>query len=43
MCHPTPEVAEVAVTVRHGQRTRALAARLEFRRGLWFCTALEIG
>ncbi len=43
VCHPAPHVAEVAVTVRHGQRMRALAARLEFRRGLWCCTALEVG
>jgi hypothetical protein len=43
VCHPSPGVAEVAVTVRHGQRTRALAARLEFRRDLWCCTALELG
>jgi len=43
VCHPVAEVAEVAVTVRHGRRVRALAARLEFRRGVWCCTALEVG
>jgi hypothetical protein len=41
--HPVEGVAEVAVHVRHGQRSRALAARLELRRGLWCCTALELG
>lgn len=41
--HPTYGVAEIAVHVGHGHRSRAMAARLEFRRGVWCCTALEIG
>lgn len=38
-----PGVAEVSARVSHGERSRALAARLENRRGRWICTALEIG
>ncbi len=41
--HPTPESAEVSVHVRHGQRSRAIAARLELTRGRWQCTALQLG
>lgn len=41
--HPTPESAEVAVHVRHGQRSRAIAARLELIQGRWQCTALQLG
>jgi hypothetical protein len=40
---PTPEVAEVAAHVRHGDRSRAVALRLEVHRGRWVCTALELG
>lgn len=40
---PTPECAEVSVHVRHGQRSRALAARLELDEGRWRCTALQLG
>lgn len=40
---PTPETAEVSVHVRHGARSRALAARLELHRGRWQCTALQLG
>lgn len=43
VCRPTAEVAEVSVHVRHGQRSRALAARLELVEGRWQCTALELG
>jgi len=43
VCHPTPESAEVSVHVRHGCRSRALAARLELRQGHWQCTALQLG
>jgi hypothetical protein len=43
VCHPTPGSAEVSVHVRHGQRSRAIAARLERRGGRWQCTALELG
>jgi hypothetical protein len=41
--HPTPESAEVSVHVRHGQRSRAIAARLELVRGRWQCTVLQLG
>lgn len=41
--HPTPEAAEVSVHVRHGQRSRAIAARLELSGGRWQCTALQLG
>ncbi|MEU8225784.1 Rv3235 family protein [Kribbella sp. NPDC048915] len=40
---PEPFVAEVAAHVRHGQRSRAVAFRLEVRRHRWVCTALELG
>lgn len=40
---PRSGVAEVSVHVRHGQRSRALAARLEKVHGQWRCTALELG
>lgn len=40
---PAPDCAEVSVHVRHGERSRALAARLERRAGRWVCTALELG
>lgn len=40
---PAPEVAEVAAHVRHGDRSRAVALRLEVHRGRWVCTALELG
>ena len=43
VCQPTPFSAEVSVHVRHGQRSRAIAARLEHRGGRWTCTALEMG
>ncbi len=40
---PGPRSAEVSVHVRYGQRSRALAARLELRQGRWTCTALQLG
>jgi hypothetical protein len=40
---PSPEAAEISVHVRHGQRSRAIAARVELRDGRWCCTALEFG
>ena len=40
---PKHGVAEVSVHVRHGERSRALAARLERIHGQWRCTALELG
>jgi hypothetical protein len=41
--HPTPTTAEVSVHVRHGPRSRAIAARLELTGGRWQCTALQLG
>lgn len=43
VCRPGAGVAEVSVHVRHGRRSRALAARLERRHGRWQCTVLEFG
>jgi Family of unknown function (DUF6459) len=43
VCQPSPETAEVSVHVRHGHRSRALAARLEQRDGRWRCVVLELG
>ncbi|MEI8409226.1 MULTISPECIES: Rv3235 family protein [unclassified Kribbella] len=43
VCTPAREIAEVAAHVRHGERSRAIALRLEIRRNRWVCTALEIG
>ena len=40
---PGPHSAEVSVHVRHGQRSRAIAARLEQRDGSWRCVELELG
>jgi hypothetical protein len=40
---PTEHVAEVAAHVRHGERSRAIALRMEIRRNRWVCTALELG
>jgi hypothetical protein len=43
VCRPTAEAAEVSVHVRHGERSRAIAARLELVQGRWQCTALQLG
>lgn len=43
ICRPSPGAAEVSVHVRHGHRSRALAARLEHRGGRWQCVALQLG
>lgn len=41
-CYPVPGVLEAAVHVRHGNRSRAVAARFEQRAGRgWVCTALD--
>ncbi|HET6627759.1 MAG TPA: Rv3235 family protein [Nocardioidaceae bacterium] len=40
---PTPASAEVSVHVRHGRRSRALAARLQLDDDHWQCTDLELG
>lgn len=43
VCRPHPDVAEVSVHVRHGERSRALALRLERHRDRWRCTVLQFG
>lgn len=43
VCTPAHRVAEVAAHVRHGDRSRAIALRMEVRRNRWVCTALELG
>ena len=43
VCRPGAGIAEVSVHVRHGHRSRALAARLERREGRWMCVALQLG
>jgi hypothetical protein len=40
---PSPEAAEISVHVRHGERSRAIAARVELVAGRWCCTALQFG
>lgn len=40
---PGPGAAELSVHVRHGERSRAIAARLERIEGRWRCTVLEFG
>lgn len=40
---PRDGVAELSVHVRHGQRSRALAARLELVESRWRCTVLDFG
>jgi hypothetical protein len=40
---PADGVAEIAASVRRGQRCTALAIRLEGLDGRWQCTALEVG
>ena len=40
---PSPEAAEISVHVRHGERSRAIAARIEHQGGRWCCTALQFG
>lgn len=37
----TPMAAETSIHVRYGERSRAVAARFELRRGRWLCTALD--
>jgi Family of unknown function (DUF6459) len=43
VCQPAVNIAEVAVHLQHGCRSRALAARLEIIERRWLCTALQIG
>ena len=43
VCHPATDVAEISVvtTMTSEERCRALALRLERRRGRWICTELD--
>lgn len=40
---PQPDVAEISIHVRHGARSRAIAARIELIEGRWRCSAIEFG
>ncbi|MGH3503376.1 MAG: Rv3235 family protein [Nocardioidaceae bacterium] len=40
---PAPDSAEVAARVAVTGRSRAIAARLDFMRGRWLCTAIAFG
>jgi hypothetical protein len=40
---PSVRSAELSVHVRHGERSRAIAARLEHVEGRWTCVALQFG
>ncbi len=40
-CFLASGLVEVSVHVRYGERSRAIAARLEHRAGRWQCSALE--
>lgn len=40
---PLHDVAEVAARVTAGTRSRAIAARLDYSRGRWLCTAIDFG
>ncbi len=37
------DAAELSIHVRHGQRSRAIAARIERIEGRWRCTVLQFG
>ncbi len=41
VCFVSPTIAEVAVHVRYGRRSRAIAARFELRTDRWQCSALN--
>lgn len=43
LSRPSDDVAEISIHVRHGQRSRAIAARIEYIEGRWRCTVLEFG
>lgn len=42
-CFVADDVVELCIRVRHGERNRAIAGRLEVVGGRWQCTALEFG
>ena len=41
--YPSAEAAEISIHVRHGERSRAIAARIELLEARWCCTALQFG
>lgn len=43
VCEPDEGCAEVAARVMLGSRSRAIAARFEYLRGRWVCTAIRFG
>jgi hypothetical protein len=43
VCTVAADAAEVAARIVEGARSRAIAARLDYRRGRWTCTALTVG
>jgi hypothetical protein len=43
LSRPQPDAAEVSIHVRHGQRSRAIAARIERIENRWRCVVLEFG
>ena len=43
LSRPQPDAAEVSIHVRHGQRSRAIAARIERIENRWRCTVIEFG
>ena len=40
---PHTDAAELSIHVRHGQRSRAIAARIERLEGRWRCSVLDFG
>ena len=40
---PVRGAAEISIRVQHGQRSRAIAARLDWFEGRWQCTDLQFG
>ena len=40
---PSARAAEISMHVRHGERSRAIAARIELVEARWCCTVLEFG
>ncbi|MFL6109381.1 MAG: Rv3235 family protein [Marmoricola sp.] len=43
LSRPQPDAAEVSIHVRHGQRSRAIAVRIERIESRWRCSAMEFG
>jgi hypothetical protein len=43
LSRPHEDAAELSIHVRHGQRSRAIAARIERIEGRWRCSVLDFG